>query len=94
MGVEIHRQIEGGLAAERREERVGPFGFDHLFDHLPGERLDVGPIGGGRIGHDRGGVGVDEDDLVALLAQRFAGLGAGVIELAGLADHNRARANK
>ena len=94
MLVEIHRQIEAGLAAERREERVGPFGCDHLFDHLPGERLDVGPIGGGRIGHDRRRVGVDENDLVAFLAQRFARLGAGVVELAGLADDDRAGANK
>jgi hypothetical protein len=31
--------------------------------------------------------------LVALLAQRLAGLGAGVVELAGLADDDRAGAD-
>ena len=35
------------------------------------------------------GLRVDQDDLVALLAQRLAGLGAGVVELAGLADDDR-----
>jgi hypothetical protein len=38
-------------------------------------------------------VAVDQDDAVALLAQRLAGLGAGVVELAGLADDDRAGAD-
>ena len=46
-----------------------------------------------RVGHDRRRVAVDEDDAVALLAQRLAGLGAGVVELAGLADDDRAGAD-
>ena len=39
------------------------------------------------------GLRVDQDDPVALLAQRLAGLGAGVVELAGLADDDRAGAD-
>ena len=54
------------------------------------ERLDVHGVGRGRVGHDRGGVGVHEHDLVAQAAQRLAGLGAGVVELAGLADDDGA----
>jgi hypothetical protein len=45
------------------------------------------------VGHDRRRVGIDQDDAVALLAQRLAGLRAGVIELAGLADDDRAGAD-
>lgn len=42
------------------------------------------------VGHDGGRVGVHEDDLVALLAEGLHGLGAGVVELAGLADDDGA----
>ena len=90
---ERHRQVQAGLAAERRQQRVGPLALDDLRDDLGGERLDVGAVGELRVGHDRRRVGVDQDDLVALLAQRLAGLGAGVVELAGLADDDRAGAD-
>src|SRR5207253_744032 len=43
-----------------------------------------------RIGHDGGRVGVHQNDAVTLFAQGFTRLGAGVVELAGLADHDRA----
>ena len=39
------------------------------------------------------GLRVDQDDPIALVAQRLAGLGAGVVELAGLADDDRAGAD-
>mgnify|MGYP000397879871 CR=1 FL=1 len=68
------------------------FGDDFL-DRLPGDGLDVSHVGRGGVGHDGGGVAVDQDDLVALLAQRLAGLHARVIKLTGLADDDRAGAN-
>ncbi len=43
------------------------------------------------IGHDGGRVGVDQDDLIAQLSQGLAGLGAGIVEFAGLADDDRVR---
>ena len=46
------------------------------------------------IGHDRGRVRVDQHDLVALFAQGLAGLRAGVVELAGLPDDDRAGADE
>ena len=64
-----------------------------LRDALEVERLDVRAVGPARVGHDRGRVGVDEDRLVALLAQHAQGLHAGVVELAGLADDDRAGAD-
>src|SRR5690606_36935938 len=56
-----------------------------------GDRLHVGRVGQIRVGHDRRRVGVDQDDPVALFLQRLAGLGAGIVELTGLADDDRAR---
>ena len=63
--------------------------------HRPGQqRLDVGRGGDLGVGHDRRRVGVDEHDLVALLHQHPARLGARVVELGGLADHDRAGADQ
>ena len=61
--------------------------------HFARERLDVGAVGDFRIGHDRGRVGVHQHDLVAVGAQRLAGLRAGIVEFAGLADDDRAGAD-
>ena len=53
------------------------------------QRLDVGGGGELGVGHDRRRVRVDEHDLVALLEQHLARLRARVVELGGLADHDR-----
>ncbi len=87
--VQVEGAVERGLAAHRRQHRVGPLLGDDLLDHAPGDRLDVGDVGHLRVGHDRRRVAVDEDDAEALLAQRLAGLRAGVVELARLADDDR-----
>ena len=67
--VQLHGQVERRLAAQRRQQRVGPLAAQHAGDALEVERLDVRPVGPAGVGHDRGRVGVDEDRLVALLAQ-------------------------
>ena len=85
-----HRGIQRGLASHGREQGVGPFPFDHLFDHFGRDRLHIRPVCQFRIGHDRGRIAVDENDPVAFLFQRFAGLRAGIVELTGLTDHDRA----
>ena len=90
---QVECAVERGLAAHGRQDGVGALLGNDLLDRLPGDGLDVGDIGGGRVGHDRGRVAVDQDDLVALLAQRLAGLHAGVVKLAGLANDDRAGAN-
>ncbi len=91
---ERHGGVERGLAAEGGQQRVGLFADDDLLDDLGRDRLDVGAVGELRVGHDRGRVGVDQDDAVALLAQGLAGLDAGVIEFAGLADDDGAGADE
>ena len=85
-------EVEARLPAQRRQKRVRPLPFDDLLDRLDGERLEVDAVGDLFVGHDRGGVGVDEDGLDAFFAKRLAGLRSGVVELRGLADDNRARA--
>ena len=58
-----------------------------------GQRLEVDDVGHAGVGHDRGRVAVEQDRAHALVAQRAAGLGAGVVELGRLADDHRARAD-
>ena len=86
---QIERTVQAGLATHRRQQRIGPLLGDDAGECLPVHRLYVYGIGGVRIGHDRGGIRVDENDPIALFLERLAGLRARVIELAGLPDHDR-----
>ena len=87
------RAVERGLPAHGRQQRVGPFLLDDLGDDLRRDRLDIGGVGEIGIGHDRRRIGVDQHDPVALVLERLAGLRAGIVELAGLADDDRAGAD-
>src|SRR6202042_1552967 len=55
-------------------------------DGLGRNRLDVRAVRKFRVGHDGGRIGIDEDNAVALFTKGFAGLRAGVIKFARLAD--------
>ncbi len=90
----LHCGIERRLAAEGGQNRVGPLTCEDFLDHLGRDRLDVGPGGELRVGHDRRRIGVYEDHLVALLGERFAGLNARVVELAPLSDDDGAGADE
>ena len=87
-----HREVEGRLATEAREESLRPLLRDDRLDGLRGERLEVDRVGDLGVGHDRRRVAVDEDRPDALGPQSAAGLRSCVIELGGLADDDRARA--
>ena len=91
--VQGHGRVEGGLATKGREEGIGPLTLDDALDVGGRDGLDIGRIGDLRVGHDRRRVGVDEDDADALGLEHAARLGAGVVELARLADHDRARSD-
>ncbi len=93
VAMQRHRRVERGLPAHGRQDGVRPLLLDDPCHHVGRDRLDIGGIGQARIGHDRGRVGVHQDDAVALVLQRLAGLHAGIVELAGLADHDRAGAD-
>ena len=88
--VQLDRRVEGGLTAEGRQDRIRALLRDDRLDDLPGDRLDVGGVGEVRVRHDRRWIRVDEDDSHALLTQHSAGLRAGVVELARLADDDGA----
>ena len=87
------RAVQRGLAAHGRQQRKTAgndvaFLLDDLGDDLRRDRLDIGGVGQFRIGHDGGRIGIDQDDAVALVLQRLDRLGAGIVEFAGLADHD------
>ncbi len=84
-----HGGVQSGLAAQVGSSASGRSLAMMRSKDRRGDRLDVGGVGHLRVGHDGGRVGVDQDDANALFAQHAARLGAGIIELAGLADHDR-----
>jgi len=90
---DAHGRVETGLPAEGGQDGVGALLLDDLRHGLGGDGLHVGPVGRLGVRHDRGRVGVDQDDLVAFLLEGLAGLGARVVELAGLADDDGPRAD-
>ena len=90
--LQVQGAVQRGLATHGRQQGVRTLLLDDLGHRLPLDRLDVGGIGHGRVGHDGGRVGVHQDDAETFFTQGLAGLGAGIVELAGLADHDRASA--
>ncbi len=89
---QIQSAIQCGLPTHGRQQRIRSFLLDNFRHRAPFHRLDVSGISHGGIRHDRRRIRVDEDDAVALFAQRFAGLCAGVIKLASLTDDDGTRA--
>ena len=85
--------VQTGLAAQRGQQRVRALFLDYALDKLGGDGLDIGAVGKTRVGHDGRRIGVDQDDLKAILLEHLAGLCAGVVELTGLANDDRARTN-
>ena len=86
-------QVETGLTAQRRQQRVRSLPPQDLQDGGGREGLDVGPVGEPWVGHDRGRVRVDQTHLVPLAPEHRARLRPGVVELAGLSDHDRSGAD-
>ena len=91
--VEAERGVERGLAAHGWQKRIRALLLDDLGDEVGRDRLDIGGVGDVGVGHDRGRVRVHQHDAIALFFQGLAGLSAGIVELAGLTDDDRARAD-
>ena len=91
--VQIHGEVQRRLAADRREDRVRTFARDDRLEELGRQRLDVGPIRHLGVGHDRRRIAVDQDHFEPFGPQRLACLRTRVVELAGLADDDRTRAD-
>ena len=88
--MEVHGQVQPGLAAQGGQDGVGLLLGDDLLHAGQVQRLDIHVVGDVLVGHDGGGVGVDQHHLHALLLEGAAGLGAGVVKLGGLADDDGA----
>ena len=91
--MQIHRRVQGGLPTQGRQQGVGTFFGDNRFEDLGNDGFDVGTVRHFRIGHDGGGVGVDQNHPQTLGFQNTTGLGAGIVELGGLPDYDWPRAN-
>ena len=89
---QLHREIQPRLAADARQNRVGTLVADDLGDIFERQRLHVDFVRDARIGHNRRGVGVAQDDLVPFLFERQTRLRARVIEFRRLTDNDRPRA--
>jgi hypothetical protein len=83
---EIQSTVERRLPAHGGQQGVGLLLLDDAGHGGPMHRLYIDGIRHLGVGHDGGGVRVHQDDPVTLLAERLAGLGARIVELAGLAD--------
>ena len=90
---QVERAVQRGLAAHGGQQRIGLLALDDLLDRLPRDGLDIGDVRRFGVGHDGGGVAVDQDGPVTLGLERLARLGARIVELAGLADDDRAGAD-
>ena len=84
-------QVQRGLSAHGGQHGVDLVLLQDGLDALGLQRAQVHVVGRDRVGHDGGRVAVDQRDLDAFVAEGAAGLAAGVIELAGLSDHDRSR---
>ena len=87
------RGVERRLPAHGGQHGIRPLLLDDARDDFGRDRLHIGRVRQLRIGHDRRRVGIDQDDAIALGLQRLHRLCARIIELAGLADDDRAGAN-
>ncbi len=92
-GVQRRLAAHGGQQHQLVVRPGGVLLLDDFGHDLRRDRLDIGGVGQLRVGHDGGRVGVDQHHPVALVLQRLHGLGAGIVELAGLADDDRAGAD-
>ncbi len=90
--VERRLAAHGGKQGEPAGQDMALLG-DDLGDDFRRDRLDIGGVRQVRVRHDGRRIGIDQDDPVALLLQRLAGLGAGIVEFAGLADDDGACAD-
>src|SRR5215212_10708634 len=91
--VEFDCQVEGGLAPQGGEQRVGALAAQYPGDGFGCKGLDVRCVSDLRVCHYGRRVGVYEDYSITLVAQGVASLGARVVEFCGLPDHYRARAD-
>src|SRR5205823_631803 len=50
---ELHREVQPGLSAERRQKSARPLLLNDPLEHVDGERLEIRDVRDAGIGHDR-----------------------------------------
>ena len=90
---ELHGEGQPRLAAETGDQAVRALFLDDPADGGRVQGLQIDLVRQMLIGHDGGGVGIDKHHIDAFRLQHAAGLGAGIVELGGLADDDRAGAD-
>ena len=91
---QFHGRVEAGLSPQGRQDGLGPLPLNNFGHHLGGNGFDISAMGRFRVGHNGGGIAVNEHNLKPLLHEGLTGLGAGVVEFAGLADNDGAGADE
>ena len=91
--MQLHDQVQPGLSSKGAQDRIRSFLVDDTLGKVQVDRFDIDTVGDRRIRHDRRRIGVDQDDLVAFLTQRLAGLASGIVEFRCLSDHDRSRSD-
>ncbi len=89
---QLDGQVQAGLAAEAGHQGVRTLVADDLGHIFQGEGLHIHLVGYVGVRHDGGRVGIHQDYLIPLFLEGQAGLGAGIVKLCGLANHNGAGA--
>ena len=90
---QLNGQIQTGLAADAGDNGIRPLIPADAGQVFQGQGLHVYLVGNGGVRHNGCGVGVCQNDFVALFPQGEAGLGACVIKFRGLTDDNGAGAD-
>ena len=90
---ELHSHVQAHLAAQGRKECIRSFFLNDFCHERKGDRFDIDAVSDVHVGHDGGGVAVDQDHFYSFFAEGAAGLGACVVEFRSLADDDRAGAD-
>ena len=85
---EFGAKVEARLSPQVGKQGIGALFFNDLAEPLGVQGLNVGHVGGFRVGHNGRGIGIDQNNFVAELFQRLAGLSAGIVKFAGLSNDN------
>ena len=88
--VQLNRQVQTGLSADARNDRVRSFIAENFGDVFEGQRFHVNLVRHLGVCHDCGRVGIAENYLIAFLSQRDACLCAGIVKFRCLTDNDRA----
>ena len=91
--VEFCAEVQSGLSAEVRQQRIRALLCDDTLKAIHIQRLDVRHVRHFRVGHDRRRIRVYKHNLVPEFPERLARLRAGVVKLTRLSDDDRAGAD-